>query len=72
MRHTWGKSTPYRVVVRKPEGKRPLGRLGHRWQNNIRMDHEETGWKCVDWIDRTEVMDKRRAVVDTVMNLQIS
>jgi hypothetical protein len=40
----------YKISVGKPEGKRPLGRLQYGWENNIRMDVKEIGWKGVDWI----------------------
>jgi hypothetical protein len=40
----------YKCLVRKPEGKRPLGRPGCRWEDNIRMDLPEIGWEGVDWI----------------------
>jgi hypothetical protein len=45
------KRKPYKVLVRKPEGKRPLGRQGRRWVNNIRISHREIGWDRMDWID---------------------
>jgi hypothetical protein len=45
------KRNAYRLLVGKPEGKRPLGRLRHRWVDNIRMDLGEVGWGDVDWID---------------------
>jgi hypothetical protein len=41
----------YRLLVRKPEGRRPLGRPRSRWVDNIRMDLREVGWGDVDWID---------------------
>jgi hypothetical protein len=40
----------YRVLVGKPKGRRPLGRPRRRWEDGIRMDLEETGWGCVEWI----------------------
>jgi hypothetical protein len=43
-----------RIMVGKPEGKRPLGRPRHRWVNNIRMDLVEIGWNGVDWIDMVQ------------------
>jgi len=55
----------------KPEGKRPLVRPRHRWENNIRMDLRELGWECVDWIHLAEDRDQWRAVVNTVMNLRV-
>jgi hypothetical protein len=44
------KRNAYRLLVGKPEGKRPLGRPRRRWVDNIRMDHGEVGWGDVDWI----------------------
>jgi hypothetical protein len=58
--------------VGKPEGKRPLGRQIHRWVNNIKMDLREIGWDGMDWIDLDEDRDQWRALVNTVMNLQVS
>jgi hypothetical protein len=44
--------------VAKPEGKRPLGRPRHKWENNIRMDHREIGWGGMDWIDLAQDRDQ--------------
>jgi hypothetical protein len=44
----------YRVLVGKPEGKRPLGKRRHRWQHNIDVELQEVGWGGVDWIDLAE------------------
>ena len=41
----------YRVLVGKPEGQRPLGRPKRRWEDNIKMDLQEVGWGCVDWME---------------------
>jgi hypothetical protein len=57
--------------VRKPEGKRPLGRPKRRWAESIKMDLREIGWVCMDWIDLTQNRDKWRALVNTVMNLRV-
>jgi hypothetical protein len=54
----------------KPEGKRPLGRLGRRWDDNIIVDLEEVGWG-MDWIDLTQDRDRWRAIVNAVMNLWV-
>jgi hypothetical protein len=54
----------------KPEGKRPLGRPGHRL-GNIKMDLRETGWSGLDWIHLTEDRDQWQAFVNTVTNLQV-
>ena len=61
----------YWVLVRKPEGKRPLGRPRHRWEDNIKMDLQEMGWGCVDWIDRAQDRYRWRAFVTAVMNLRV-
>jgi hypothetical protein len=61
----------YRVLMGKPEGKRPLGRPSHRWEDGIRMDLREIGWRSVDWIQLAQDRDRWRALVNTVMNLQV-
>jgi hypothetical protein len=58
----------YRVVVRKPEGKRPLGRPSSEWEQNIKKFLKEIGWEGVDRTYLTHVRDKWRSVVKTVMN----
>jgi hypothetical protein len=60
-----------RISVRKPEGKKPLGRLRRRWEDNIRMDLREIGWGGMDWIDLAQDRDRWRAVANTVMNLRV-
>jgi hypothetical protein len=57
--------------VRKPEGKRPLGRPRRRWVNNIKMDLRDVGWDGMDWIDLAEDRDRWRALVNTVMKLRV-
>jgi hypothetical protein len=57
--------------VGKPEGKRPLGRSRRRWLDSIKMDLREIGWDSMDWIDLAQDRDKRRALVNTVMNLRV-
>jgi hypothetical protein len=61
----------YKVLVGKPEGKRPLGRPRRRWENGIRMDLREIGWGSVEWIQLAQSSDRWRAVVNTVMNLRV-
>ena len=61
----------YRVLVGKPEGKRPLGRPRRRWVDNIRMDLQELGCGYVDWIGLAEDRDRWRTLVSTVMNLRV-
>jgi hypothetical protein len=58
-------------LVRKPEGKRPVGRPRWRWVNNIKMDLMEIKWDGVDWIGMAQDRDKWRAVVNAVMSLQV-
>jgi hypothetical protein len=61
----------YRVLVGKPEGKRPLGRPRRRWEDNIRMDLQEVGCGCEDWIGLAQDRDRWRALVSAVMNLRV-
>ena len=61
----------YRVLVGKPEGKRPLGRPIRRWEDNIKMDLREVGCDTGDWIDLAEVRDQWRAYVRATMNLRV-
>jgi hypothetical protein len=65
------KRNAYRLLVGKPEGKRPLGRPRCRWVDNIRIDLLEIGWGGVDWIGLAQDRDKWRALVNAVMNLQV-
>jgi len=58
----------YRVLVGKPEGKRPLGRPRHRWGDNIKMDLQEGGGDCGDWMELAQDRNRWRALVSTVMN----
>jgi hypothetical protein len=60
----------YKILVGKPEGKRPLGRPRRRWEDSIMMDHREIGWGGMDWIDLAHDRDQCRAVVNTVMNFR--
>jgi hypothetical protein len=59
----------YKIVVRKPEGKIPLGGPRRRWEDNIKTDRREIGLDSVDWIHLTQDRDQWRALVNTVMNL---
>jgi hypothetical protein len=67
------KKNAYRLMVVKPEGKRPIGRPRHRWVDNTRieMDLSKIGWGCVDWIGLTQDRDKWRALVIAVMKLWV-
>jgi hypothetical protein len=62
----------YRVLVRRPEGRRPLGRPRRRWEDNIKIDLQEVGWGGMDWIDMAQDRDRWRAIVNAVMNLGVS
>ena len=61
----------YRVLVGKPEGKRPLGRPRRRWEDNIKMDLREVGCHLGEWIDLAEDRDQWRAYVRAVMSLRV-
>jgi len=55
----------------KPEGKRPLGRPRRRWEDNIKINLQEVGCGGMGWIELAQDMDRRRAVVNAVMNLRV-
>jgi hypothetical protein len=61
----------YRVLVGKPEGKRPLGRPRRRWEDNINMDLQEVGCGSVDCIELAQDKDRWRALVTVVINLRV-
>jgi hypothetical protein len=63
--------TNVRILVGKPEGKRPLGRPRRRWADNIKMDLGEVGWDGRDWIDLAQDRDQWNAHVNVVMNLRV-
>jgi hypothetical protein len=60
----------YRVLVGKPEKKRPLGRPRRRWEDNIKMDLQEVGCGGMDWIELAHDIDRCRALVNAVMNIR--
>jgi hypothetical protein len=62
----------YRILVGRPEGKRPLGRPRHRWEDNIKVDLSEVGINGANWIQLAQDRVQWRAFVKTVMNLRIS
>jgi hypothetical protein len=66
-----GVRSVYRVLVGKHEGKRPLGRPRHRWEDNIKMDYQEVGWGGIEWIELAEDSDRWWALVNAVLNLRI-
>jgi hypothetical protein len=61
----------YNILVGRPEGRRPLGRPKHRWEDNIKMDLREIGFGDVDWIHLVQDRDRWWAVVNMVMNLRV-
>ena len=61
----------YRVLVGKPEGRRPLGRPRRRWVDDIRMDLQEVGCGYMDWIGLAQDKDRWRTLVSAVMNLRL-
>jgi hypothetical protein len=65
------KMNVHRLLVRKPEGKRPLGRPRRKWIDNIKMDLLEIGLSVVDWISLAQDRYRWRAVVNSVMNLRV-
>ena len=62
----------YRVLVGEPEGKRALGSPRYRWENTIKMDLQELGCGSMDWLCLAWDRDRRRALVNTVMNLRVA
>jgi hypothetical protein len=62
----------YRVLVGKPEGRRPLGRPIRRWEDNIKMDLQEVGGGREDWMELAHDRDRWRALVGTVRNFRVS
>jgi hypothetical protein len=71
MWHVWERREKYKVLVGKPEGKRPLGRPRRRWEDGIRIDLRETDLGGVDWIRLAQDRDQWRAAVSAVMNLRV-
>ena len=61
----------HKVLVGKPEGKRPLGRPRRRWEDTIKMDLEDVGRGCGDWMELAQDRDRWRALVRTVMNFRV-
>jgi hypothetical protein len=60
----------YRILVGRPEGRRPLRRSRLRWEDNIKVDHQEVGWG-MDWIELTQDRDRWRALLNAAMNLRV-
>jgi hypothetical protein len=65
------KRNTYRLLVEKPEGRRPLRRPRRRWLDNTRMDLVEVGWGDVDWIDLAEDRNRWKVLVISVLSLRI-
>jgi hypothetical protein len=66
-----GEKNGYRILVGKPEGKRPLGIPRRRWVDNIKMDLRDIKWDDMGWIDPAQDRDQWRALMNTVMNLRV-
>jgi hypothetical protein len=65
------KRNTFRILVGKPEGKRPVGRPRCRWVGNIKIDLREIGWDGMDWVDLAQDRDHWRALVNTAMNIRV-
>jgi hypothetical protein len=61
----------HRVLMGKPEGKRPLGRPRRRWEDNIKRDFQKVGGDCGNWMERAQDRDRWRTLVNTVMNFRV-
>jgi len=61
----------YRVLLGKPEGRRPMGRPRRRWMDNVRTDLQEVECGYMDWIELAQVRDRWRTLVSAVMNLRV-
>jgi hypothetical protein len=69
---TGEKRNTYKMLVKKPEGKKPFGRLRCRWEDNIKMDLKEIDWKDVNWIHLAQDREQWRTLVTMVVNLQVT
>ena len=67
----WEGRGVHRVLAGKPEGKRPLGRPRHRWEDNIKTSLQEVGGGCGDWMELAQDRDMWRALVSMVMNFRV-
>jgi 3-oxoacyl-ACP reductase-like protein len=66
-----GACSAYRVLVGKPEGKRPLGRPRRRWEDNIKANFQEVGCVGMDWIELAQDRDRGWILTNAVMNLRV-
>ena len=66
-----GEERVYRVLVGKPEGKRPAGSRRCRWENNIEMDLQELVYVAMDWVELAQDRDRWRKLATAVMNLRV-
>ena len=71
MAHMGEERRAYRVLVGKPDGKRPLGRRRHRWVDNIRIDLQEVVCGYMEWIGLAQDRDRLRTLLSAVMNLGV-
>ena len=71
MWRVWGEEGWYRVLVGKPEGRRPLGRPRRIWEDNIRMGLQEVGCGSMNWIKLAQDRDRWRTLVSALMNLRV-
>ena len=65
------KRASYRILVGKPERKRPLGRPRHRWEDNIKIYLQEVGCGCIDWFKLSQDRDRGQALVTAVMKFRV-
>jgi hypothetical protein len=65
------KNNVYKLLMGKPEGKRPLGRPRCKWVDNIRVDLGEVGWRDVDWFGLAKDRNRWRALVNVVLNFRV-
>ena len=71
MARMWEGRGVHRILVGKPEGKRPLGRSRRRWEDNIKMDLQEMGGGFGDWMELAQYRERWRVLVSTVMNFRV-
>jgi hypothetical protein len=71
MWRVWGRIEVYRVLVGKPERKRPVGRPRYRWDDNIKMDLQEVGGGCGNWMELAQDRDRWRALVGMVWDFRV-